>query len=49
MSLRVLTVDELGTSAAAGSLAMVRHQTVERHAALQPGGALEDLGIASLT
>jgi hypothetical protein len=49
VSLRVLTVSELGTSGLAGSLAMVRHQTVERHAALQPGGTLEDLGIASLT
>jgi hypothetical protein len=49
LSLRVLTVSELGTTGLAGSLAMVRHQTVERHAALQPGAGLDDLGIASLT
>jgi hypothetical protein len=49
LSLRVLTVTELGTGGLAGSLAMVRHQTIERHAALEPGGTLEDLGIASLT
>jgi hypothetical protein len=48
LSLRVLTVDDLGFATRGGSLAMTHHLSLEQLAAKAPSGAFEDLGLGGL-
>jgi hypothetical protein len=48
LSLRVLSVDDLGASTRGGSLAMTHHLSLEQLAGRAPSGAFEDLGIGGL-
>jgi hypothetical protein len=48
LSLRVLSVDDLGLATRGGSLAMTHHLALEQFAAQAPSGAFEDLGLGGL-
>jgi hypothetical protein len=48
LSLRVLSVDDLGFATRGGSLAMTHHLALEQFAAQAPSGAFEDLGLGGL-
>ena len=48
LSLRVLSVDDLGFATRGGSLAMTHHLSLEQLAAKAPSGAFEDLGLGGL-
>jgi hypothetical protein len=48
LSLRLLSVDDLGFATRGGSLAMTHHLTIEQLAARAPSGAFEDLGLGGL-
>jgi hypothetical protein len=48
LSLRVLSVDDLGFATRGGSLAMTHHLSIEQLAARSPSGAFEDLGLGGL-
>jgi hypothetical protein len=48
LSLRTLSVDDLGFGTRGGSLAMTHHIAVEQSAALAPAGGFEQLGLGGL-
>ena len=48
LTLRALSVDDLGFGTRGGSLAMTHHLTVEQFAGRAPSGGFEDLGLGGL-
>jgi hypothetical protein len=48
LSLRVLTVDDLGFDHRGGTLYLTYHQQIERFASQNPSGALGDLGLTKI-